>query len=659
MRNTWLYLHNILAQEYHRLSLWYFVSFIFGIIYFLAYRSGFTTSEASFVFLLLSLLAYYWRLNLIVNFLAICLICFFLGIITAEVRLETASSHPINRAITSKIIGRVEDITPTTRGSQIILDKVQVDYNNLSLNKVRINVNNHDIDHVNNNDLISLRAKLFPLPKSVLTGTYDFGFYMSLSGIEATGYSLSTPEVIAESNYKYWQTLVQNIRHHIYLRLIEHLGTEQGNVVAAILIGYTKGIPDKTNNNMRNSGIAHILSVSGLHLSLVAAVFFVSARILLNLSNFLAFRCNIKTIAGIISIIGSFLYLLLSGSKIAATRAFIMTSIFIVAMLIGRLPYPLRSVMIAAGGILVFIPEYSLHPSFQLSFSAVLCLISGYELLQQNSHLLGRSKGLAATLKLFFLNNIYSSFLSSIMTAPFVIYHFYKLPVYGVIMNLIAVPMMSFIIMPLGVLAIILTGFNMEGLVLKILGFFIHILIISSDYMVSLPAAIWYTGYISGSSLCIFAFGFFWICLWQTKLRYYGLAIMLISVIIMLYTPKPDFIYDHRFKAVGIRDNNGRIIVYADKKLPEFTTNYWANWYGQESLEVITRQISKEDHIFYSASGTSISLNYHKCTEADVQIITSKYLTCDKAVNQVSNQELMEKQNIIIFCNKNRCKFGR
>ena len=141
---------------------------------------------------------------------------------------------------------------------------------------------------------------------------------------------------------------------------------------------------------------------------------------------FFAYNTNVKVIAAIISIIGSFAYLHISGANIAASRAFIMTSIFIVSTIWGRSPYPLRSVMIAAFLILLFLPEYVLHPSFQLSFAAVLCLISGYEFYMKNKSILGNSKGIIASIKLYIFANIYSSFLASIMTAPYVIYHFYS-----------------------------------------------------------------------------------------------------------------------------------------------------------------------------------------------------------------------------------------
>jgi ComEC/Rec2-related protein len=172
---------------------------------------------------------------------------------------------------------------------------------------------------------------------------------------------------------------------------------------------------------MRQSGISHILCVSGLHLSLVAMLFFISARFLLNLSNYIAYNYNIKSIAAICSLIGSYGYLELSGMQIAAIRAFIMTTIFIYAVMIGRKPYPLRSLAIAAFIILSVNPEYIFHPSFQLSFVAVLSLTAGYEFYIRNQWILGKSKGIFSSIKFYIAFNIYSSFLASIVTAPVVI----------------------------------------------------------------------------------------------------------------------------------------------------------------------------------------------------------------------------------------------
>ena len=544
------YLNRKFEQEYHHLSLWYFVSFISGIVLFfqlLPIKSLYLLVSSATCCLVLS--RYFYKRNLIVYFLSFCILSIIIGMIIANIRLYSIDTKPIKRTVITKIIGEVESLKPTLRGVQVLMQNNKGD--NRDYNKVRINISNKLSSKLNPGDIISLKVKLFPLQSSVLPGAYDFGFYMYMSGIEASGYALTAPEIMS-NNISEFAKYVKQKRRQIYKRLLEVLGKDEGNFAAAILIGETKAIPRDISENMRNSGVAHILSVSGLHLSLVAMIFFVVSRVLLNISNFLAYKSNVKVIAAIISIFGSFLYLQISGNNIAATRAFIMTSIFIVAIMLGRSPYPLRSVMIAAFLILCFLPEYVFHPSFQLSFAAVLCLISGYEFYLKHQSLLGSSKGVVASIKIYIFANIYSSFLASIVTAPFVVYHFYKFANYSVPMNLLAVPLMSFFMMPLALLSILVMPFGFDFWVLKALGFFIAIVIDFAEFIVNQPYAVWYIGHISAMSLVLFSFGFFWVCLWKTRWRLFGLLIMIVSTGLMFTARSPDFVYDHNIKVVAI-----------------------------------------------------------------------------------------------------------
>tara|TARA_B110000503_G_C7169555_1_gene423650 strand:- start:5920 stop:7092 length:1173 start_codon:yes stop_codon:yes gene_type:complete len=375
---------------------------------------------------------------------------------------------------------------------------------------------------------------------------------------------------------------------------------------------------------------------------------------LLNCSNYLAYNFNIKIIAASISIIGSFAYLQISGSNIAATRAFIMTSIFIISIILGRSPYPLRSVMIAACLILIVYPEYVFHPSFQLSFSAVLCLISGYEFYIKNKYLLGENKGVFASIKFYIFANIYSSFLASFVTAPFVIYHFYKFATYSVFMNLIAVPLMSFFMMPLALLFVIVAFLTSGEWILRILGWFIDIITYSAAFIVDLPGSVWVTGNISSSSLLVFTFGFFWICIWQTAWRFLGAGIMAIALLMMFLGEKPDFIYDHNLKVVGIKNSDQQLEIHAECALPVFIADYWASWYGQPSIETKVEKMKATDRLFVLPSGTTISLNYWKCLDADIQIITSNRLQCSGNGQIIHNEEVWKYRQILLYCNNDK-----
>ena len=660
MNISFKYFYRKLEEEYHHISLWYFVSFIFGIVYFFQNVSEFSFYSSLAILIPLLILAIYLRnKNLILFFAIACCLSFFVGFFVSSFQTFLVETKPIQKVIIADVTGEVIGIKPSLRGTQITLSNVKIDNDNLS--KVRINISQKLATDLDYGATVKLKAKLFPLSSSVLPGTFDFGFYMYMSGIEASGYALTMPEISSKSSNSF-STYVQVLRTKIYYRLIEVMGSREGNFAAAILIGETKAIPIDIAKNMRDSGIAHILSASGLHLSLVAMLFFISSRALLNCSNFFAYNTNVKVIAAIISIVGSFAYLHISGANIAATRAFIMTAIFIVSTIWGRSPYPLRSVMIAAFLILLFLPQYVLYPSFQLSFTAVLCLISGYEFYIKNKSILGNSKGIIASIKLYIFANIYSSFLASIMTAPYVIYHFYKFANYSVLMNLIAVPMMSFFMMPLALIASILMPIGIDAPVLKMLGYFISIVIDSAEFIVKLPYSVWSVGHISPMSLVVFTIGFFWISLWQTRWRLMGIIIILCSLLMMSFSSKPDFIYDHNLKIIAVRNNDGQFYIFSEETIPTFTADYWISWLGQKQAKMSIMPISKADLLFKLANGQAVSINYWGCLDAEVSIITSKKLRCDSANQVINNSELVEYKQIMLYCDSDKlCKvqFGK
>ncbi len=483
------YIQQKLDIEYQNLSLWYFVSFIFGIIYF--FQNDLTLNlyqSLAIIASIIVLATYNKNKNIIIIFCSYCILMFLLGFLISQNRLMSVKTQPINRITIAEITGEIVNIKPSLKGQQVTIANIK---SNNNLNKIRVNITDKLITQIKQGDIISLKVKLYPLTNSMLPYSFDFGFYMYLDGIQGSGYAL-TPAIIVERKNNKLKAYIDQIRIKIYRRLIEIMGSENGNFAAAILIGETKAIPTNIAQNMRDTGVAHILSVSGLHLSLVAMIFFTISRILFNCSNFIAFNFNVKIMAACISIAGSFIYLQISGNNIAATRAFIMTAIFMFAVIIGRSIYPMRSVVCAAFLILLFLPEYILHPSFQLSFTAVLCLISGYELYIRNNHIFGRNSGIISSIKMYIFTNIYTSFLASIVTAPYVVYHFYKFANYSVLMNLIAVPLMSFFMMPLALLSLFLMPIGADLWILKALSFFISIIINSANFITTLPFSVWY-----------------------------------------------------------------------------------------------------------------------------------------------------------------------
>lgn len=647
------YFQNKLEEEYNHLSLWYFIFFITGIV---IYFSLNVEPDLSYIFCFTfgSIFALaLCQKNLLARFVASLAISLMLGVCAGKFRVSNLNVPQVKDSIISQVEGNVESIKPSTKGMQVLLSNVKVLKNQQNLAKIRLNISMKYMNEISINDRVVLLAKLFKPRSNVLPGGYNFGFHTLFAGIGATGYAMEKPKILNASGSGIG-TIVYNIRKYIYDRLIFEIGPYKGNFAAAILLGETKGIDRQLMNTMRTTGISHILCVSGLHLSLVAMIFFITARFLLNLSNFLSYNFNVKSIAAGCSIVGSYLYLELSGKQIAATRAFIMTSLIIIAIIMGRQAYPLRSIAIAACLILMMNPEYIFHPSFQLSFIAVLSLISGYQFYIKNSWMLGSSTGIVATVKLYIFSNIYSSFLASIITAPIVINHFYIFSTYSVLMNLIAVPIMSFFLMPLAILAVLLMPLGLESWIIKILGFFITVIVDSANFSVALPGSVWYFGRISGLSLVIFLIGFFWLSLWQTKWRIFGFPIILVSFIMMLNSKQPDLLFDADLKIVGLKNSQGKLVIHANSSVPAFNKQFWANWYGQENVEILPLTT----YSFISESGKIININYNnECKEADAQINVAA--DCRARLLEIDIKALNKGAIIAVFCNKDKCYFER
>jgi len=215
--------------------------------------------------------------------------------------------------------------------------------------------------------------------------------------------------------------------------------------------------------------------------------------------------------------------------------------------------------------------------------------------------------------------------------------------------------------MPLAIISLLLMPFNASYYSLKLLGFFVEIVTNSAEYVVNLPISTIDTGYITDSSMLIFTFGFFWICLWQTTWRYFGLLIIFISLVMMYLSPKPDFIYDHRIKAIGIK-NKDVIDIYSKYGISNFTKEYWLGWYGAKKSRYFETEL--KDQLFEAAleeETPTLSLNYNNCSDAKVQIMISPKLVCNTNGLVVNYSDLIKFGMVLIFCPKNNCyaKFGQ
>ncbi len=416
-------------------------------------------------------------------------------------------------------------------------------------------------------DHVQLRAVLMPPPGPVTPGGFDYGRMLWFEHIGAVGFIISPPQLVdATRPDNFWQRTelrLTALRDRLTARVIAGIPGDAGVVAAALMTGDQAAISKPVNEAMRNSGLAHLLSISGLHMGMVAGILFFSLRAILALIEPVALRYPIKKWSAAFAFAGLFLYLLISGSSIPTQRSFLMTGLVLMAVMLDRTAISMRTIMLAASVILLMAPE-SLHSaSFQMSFAAVIALVALYERFSmQLSYSAGEDGWFRRSAKYVFAM-LASSFAASLANAPFAAFHFNRFTVYGLLANMLAVPLTGAVIMPGAVAAFILMPFGLERLALLPMGWGVQWVIEIACWVASLPGAVIAVGQAPDAVLLLIVGGGLWLCLWERSWRWAGFAPIAIGLFIWLMgaTLRPDILVEGEGRLVAVRNASGVLVV--------------------------------------------------------------------------------------------------
>jgi competence protein ComEC len=660
----------IIDAERENLLLWTPIIFSIGI---LTYFSLSFEPELSYVLLplLVSMLALFiLHKNKIVHRINIIIILVLLGFCAAKYRVYTVESpiFPYTQKFTF-VKGVIEAIIPQEFGSKVIIKDLKlwrIDREKTP-KKIRLNFRTK-LNDAQVGDYIKVKAVLSSPPKPIIPGGYDFARKAYFQQIGATGFSVSEAIILKKADHGGSIIgYIERIRMYILSGILNTLGKKEGGVVTALMIGEYASMDKLALNDMRVSGLAHLLSVSGMHLSLVAAIFFFGTRFLLNLIFAPTLRMDVKKIAAVTAIIGSFLYLLLTGVHIAATRAFIMTFVFLFAILVDRSPTPMRSIAFAAMAILLCCPEEIVYPSFQMSFSAVIALIAVFQLFSKYS-INFLKKGFFIRLLFYFISLCLSSLIAGLATAPFAAYHFNQFSNYGVLANLIAVPITSFMLMPLVVLTFLLFPFGIYQPVLKLISYGVGIIIDVAHYVANLPKSYFVVPHMPEVSILLITFGFLWFCIFTTRIRYIGAGIILCALPVIYLTKAPVAIIDGDSGKFVIMDNqrNQRNVVFSTGRTSRFKKNVWLNYLGKKDYIPMRKYKAKhnftcEDKICsLDVEGRTILIDSNQkynALSATVDLLVTPYIQDTNERGQSINKaDLEESGTHLIFVDKRGLK---
>jgi competence protein ComEC len=485
----------------------------------------------------------------------------------------------------------INSVFETEHGARLILHDVHPtrDHAQPTPSRIRLSVRGISLEDLNAlvpGHRISVTAMLRPPPAPHLPGSYDFQRRAYFADIGAYGFAIGDIEMlgIAERGIgDRFVLFIHTLRADIAARARLIAPGPPGAVAAALLTGHRGTIPQDTLSHMRDAGIAHLLAISGLHIGLAAGTMFAFIRIIILLLPRLGQRLNAKKIASIAAILVAFCYAILAGLTVPTERAFLMTGLMLVGVLIERRGITLRSVAWAAGIILIVNPSSLIEPGFQMSFSAVICLISGYEWLSKRRE---PARGWLSRIWRYIAGVMMTSIIAGVATAPFAIYHFQHVAAFGLIANMIAVPLAAFWVIPAGLIALVLYPLDWDHGPMLAMSQGIALILDVAERVADIPGAALDVQSMPLWAMVSIAIGGLWLCIWRTHMRVFGVLPILLGLTIGSASPqRPDMIIDGRGRVVALQDKDGTMSISTNRRA-RFTVDAWRRYGGQNSTPV-------------------------------------------------------------------------
>lgn len=404
-------------------------------------------------------------------------------------------------------------------------------------------------------------AVLGPSSLPILPGTYDPGRRLFFARVGGAGYTLGSCRAIALAPPPWpvrallW---LQAVRRDLAETLADAAPGAGGALAAAVLIGDRTLLDNVTNTAFQNSGLAHLLSVSGLHMSLVAGLAFAAFYFALAFVPDLALRWPLKKVAAGAALLAALAYLVLSGSSLPAQRAFVMTGAALGAILLDRPAFTMRALAAAAVIVVVLAPESVLDVGFQMSFAATAALVAFFEAgsaktsLPSPGPIIGAMQSVWGALR----NALTISFVAGLATDPIAAFHFQRVTLYGLAANLAAAPLISFVVAPAALLALVATPLGWDG-PLQLAAWGLELIGGVGAAFGERPDAIRAIPAMPPSSFLLFLAAIAWLCIWRGALRWLGLACAAWALWLYAVAPQPILLIDGEGKVLLARSAQG------------------------------------------------------------------------------------------------------
>jgi len=406
---------------------------------------------------------------------------------------------------------------------------------------------------------ILVSARLFPVSEAIYPGSYDpkrLAFFDSVGGEGWIGKSTRRIGTCREP------TSLEDARRWFRDRLLEVAPSSAGGLLVGVSTGWRGDIPRDDVDAMRDAGLGHLLAISGLHVGLAVGLILVSLRAGLALIPPVALRFPIKKWAAAAGLASGFAYLAFSGGSIPTQRAMIMLGLVLIALLLDRIELSMRPIAWAAVIVLAATPEAILSPSFQLSFAAVIGLVSVFETWRRRKNRHGPRETRWPWLARYLAGVSATTLIATVATMPFAAFHFHQIALVGLAANLVAVPVFAFWVMPALLIGVVLLPAGLEQPAWAAAAAGADLILAVAHGLTGWEGAVAKIGVTPKWGIAFIAAGGLWWAIWQQPWRWAGAAVAVIGLAAPLTGKPPDLILGSKHAAVSTQEGtywlNGR-----------------------------------------------------------------------------------------------------
>lgn len=503
------------------------------------------------------------------------------GFFAAQIGTGLYGTKILEKSVGPKTaVGYVESVENMGDGSRVVLSDVTMEDVAHPPKKLRLKFRKDE--GIEAGQVISALVKVDPPSQAVAPGAYDFRRHLFFDGIGGVGFAYSAAKVLEPADVGGFGLFFERLRKKIDDEIVEHSGPVTSGIMTALITGERGAIADEDDQAMKDSGLYHLLSISGTHVAMVAGVLFFFTRFFLACFPWVALHWPIKKIAAVAALLGSAFYVILAGADVPAQRSLMMTGLVMLAVILDRSPLSLRLIAFSALVVLAVAPHSLVGVSFQMSFAAVAALICFFDYIRPWWMAWYSKAGFMRKSAMYLIGILLTSIIAGVMTGFFGLYHFQQFAVYGVLSNMLAIPLTGFVIMPAAIVTLIAMPFGLAAWPVKVMEWGTVWMLAVAHWAAGLDDAVIYVSQWPYVTFVFFVSGMVLFLLWQGW-RGKGVAavLMAIGLAFVPFHAQPDIYVADGGKLVAVRAGDGSLYFSSGRK-DKFAAENWQRMNGRE-----------------------------------------------------------------------------